>query len=229
MYIYVNGEMSGSGNGRPADNGGLRVSSSPVSIGSKRLGNQPAYEGTFTGTIDEVAIYTNALSASEVQGHYGAAYGNNLSPQIVIQPTGVTNYVGLPGVLEVSAVGTVPLTYQWKKNGVDILGATEAIYTIPSLVLSDEDVYSVGITNSVGFSNSFTAYLDVLPTPVAAPAIPGLVMLHQFENTLTDSTGRGNNGTGMHHGDFDQHGNAHLCCGQAGFGGVALFDGCRSL
>ena len=44
LRIYINGELSDSSPGRPQ---GLRVSSSPVSIGSKRLGNSPGYDGSF--------------------------------------------------------------------------------------------------------------------------------------------------------------------------------------
>jgi hypothetical protein len=51
ISIYVNGELSGTGDTRPA---GLRASSSPVTIGSKHLGNDPNYDGYFTGNIDEV-------------------------------------------------------------------------------------------------------------------------------------------------------------------------------
>ena len=62
MRIYVNGRLSGSGPGRPAVNNGVRSSTHPVSIGSKRLGNAPLYDGTFNGSIDEVAIYPIALT-----------------------------------------------------------------------------------------------------------------------------------------------------------------------
>lgn len=196
MFIYVNGVLAGSGTGRPAVNNGLRPSAAPVDIGSKRLGNSPNRDGFFTGSIDELAIYNTALSATAVEAHYAAAYGSTLAPQIAIQPVPFTNYVGLRATFSVAAFGSIPLTYQWKKNGVDIAGANEFFYTINALVAGDEGDYSVNVSNPVlpGGTNSANAYLRVLPTPTSSPAIPGLVMLHRFENNLIDSTGRGNNG-----------------------------------
>ncbi len=196
MRIYVNGVLSGSGQGRPPINNGLRASTANVDIGSKRLGNSPNRDGFFTGTIDELAIYNTALSEAVIEAHYGAAYGSTLAPQILIQPAPVTNYVGLRATLSVAAIGSVPLSYQWKKGGLDIGGANEFFYTIDALTPGDEGDYSVTVSNPVlpGGTNSTSAYLRVLPTPTASPAIPGLVMLHKFENNLTDSTGRGNNG-----------------------------------
>jgi len=83
----------------------------------------PALEGAFS-QFDEVAIYNYPLSASTIQSHYAAAYGSNLKPFIQVQPEPLTNYAGLPAKLSVSAAGTVPLSYQWKKNNVDVGGAT---------------------------------------------------------------------------------------------------------
>jgi hypothetical protein len=196
MHIYVNGVLAGSGSGRPPTENGLRASGSDVEIGAKRLGNSPARDGYFTGTIDEVAIYNTALSASAVEAHYGAAYGSSLAPQIALQPLPITNYVGLRATLSVAAFGSIPLSYQWKKEGFDISGANDYFHTIDALTPGDEGNYSVTISNPVlpGGTNSASVYLRVLPTPTSSPAIPGLVMLHKFENNLIDSTGRGNNG-----------------------------------
>jgi hypothetical protein len=200
MYIYVNGVLAGQGPGRPAVNNGLRASTAPVDIGAKRLGNSPDRDGFFTGTIDELAIYNTALSESVVERHYGAAYGSTLAPQFTIQPTPTTNYVGLSATLSVGAVGSVPLSYQWKKVGSgDVPGATDFFLTFNSLTAGDEGTYFVTVSNPVlpGGTNSASVYLRVLPTPTNSPAIPGLVMLHRFENNLIDSTGRGNNGTAV--------------------------------
>jgi len=65
-----------------------------------------------------------------VRDPYGAAYGPNLAPVIDIPPKPLTNYAGLPAKFSVTAHGTVPLAYQWKKNGADISGATLSSYTI---------------------------------------------------------------------------------------------------
>jgi hypothetical protein len=195
MTIYVNGEVVGNGSPRPS---GVRVSSSPISIGSKHLGNSPEYDGYFTGTIDEVAIYPYVMSASTVLAHYSAAYGPSLAPSIVLQPKSLTNYVSLKAAFSVGVGGTVPLQYQWKKDGADIPDATTHTYTIPSLVLGDAGNYSVRISNVNGVTNSAIATLTVLSAPSVAPAIPGLALHLPFDNNLTDVSGHGNNGVGIH-------------------------------
>jgi hypothetical protein len=193
MYIYVNGNLEG----QHATGGGANTTTSVVSIGSKHLGNDPNYDGTFNGTVDEVAIYNTALSSATIQSHYAAAYGSNLRPVISLQPTSVTNYAGLPATLSVSAYGTIPLQYSWKKNNVDI-GATDSALSFTPLTSGDQGFYSVGITNNVGGTQSVTVFLAVLPPPTNPPNISGLVMHLPMNNSLNDTTGRGNNGTGMH-------------------------------
>ncbi len=197
IRIYVDGQLSGSGSGRPAENGGLRASTSPVSIGSKRLGNSPAYNATFNGLIDEVAIYGTALTEETILAHYASIYGNNTAPKISIQPTSVTNYTTLNATLAVNAYGSIPLAYQWQKNGVDIAGATSARYTITGLTPADAANYTVKVSNGAGAVTSDTARLLVLPAPSTPPNIPGLVLHLPFDGSLIDATGRGNNGTAI--------------------------------
>ena len=195
-YIYVNGELVGTG---PVRASGLRASSVPVSIGSKHLGNSPEYDGYFTGTIDEVAVYPYAMTNTTILAHYSAAYGPNLSPSISLQPASLTNFVGLKASFLVGAGGTQPLSYQWRKNGVNISGANSEFFTIQPLVLTDAGNYSVVITNvNTPAITSAVAVLTVLLPPTNPPAISGLVLHLPFDNNLTDATGRGNNGTGIH-------------------------------
>lgn len=197
MRIFVNGRLAGSGPGRPAANNGIRSSTAPVSIGSKRLGNAPVYDGTFNGSIDEVAIYPTALSEADVAAHFGAAYGPNTPPQITSQPKSGTNYVTLGATFSVSAFGTVPLSYQWKKNGQDIPGATSSQYSVANLSASDAADYTVVVSNPVSTTTSSAAKLTVLPVPTVQPFVPGLVAHLTFDGDLIDKTGRGNSGTAI--------------------------------
>lgn len=195
MYLYVNGQLKATGTPRPS---GLNDTTSPVSIGSKRLGVGPNYDGTFTGTIDEIAIYAAALDANTVQAHYLATYGANTAPFITVPPQATTNYAGLLATLEVSAAGTEPLSYQWKKNGSDIVGATESKLALAGLAYADDANYSVQIVNGVGATNSASVHVTVLPPPVTPPAIAGLVLHLPFDGNLNDVTGRGNHGVAIH-------------------------------
>jgi hypothetical protein len=63
----------------------------------------------------------------------------------------------------VSATGT-GLTYQWRKNGVNIGGATSSSYLISSVVAGDSGLYDVIVANSCAVAEtSDTALLTVLP------------------------------------------------------------------
>jgi len=195
LHIYVNGAEEGTGAPRGS---GLRISADQVSIGSKHLGNDPSWDGNFNGSIDEVAVYPYAMTASDVLAHYAAAYGPSLPPKVSKQPASVTNYVSLPATISVGAFGTVPLSYQWKKAGVPVVDATRSALTFTALTPGDAGSYSVTITNANGTTNSASATLTVLPAPSSPPAIPGLVLHLPFDGNLLDTSGRGNNGTGMH-------------------------------
>ena len=63
----------------------------------------------------------------------------------------------------VTATGTPAPTYQWKKNGLNILGATSSCYTIPTCAVSDSGSYTCLVTNSCGSVTSSAAQLAVAP------------------------------------------------------------------
>ena len=195
MYIFVNGVAEGSFP-TPTAPGQSPITSS-VSIGSKRTGNDPNYDGTFNGTIDEVAVYNYALSSSTINDHYAAAYGTTLAPFINVQPIPQTNYAGLPITLSVAAAGSVTLHYQWYQGSTPVGGDSDQ-YPIPAAGLSDIGTYYVHISNGVGNTNSAMVYVSVLSAPTTPPSIPGLVMHLPLNGNLNDATGRGNNGTGLH-------------------------------
>ncbi len=127
MTFYIDGTVAGT---IPIPSAGILSSTDPVSIGAERSGILPDYDWAYAGTIDEVAIYSYALSAQQVAAHYAAAYGASTLPFVKDQPVSATNYVNLPVSFSVNAAGTVPLTYQWNKlTGVGIgpvSGATAA-------------------------------------------------------------------------------------------------------
>jgi hypothetical protein len=54
---------------------------------------------------------------------------------------------GSSATFTVTATGTA-LTYQWKKNGVDIGGATAASYSIPATVTADAGTYTVVVSGT---------------------------------------------------------------------------------
>ena len=95
-------------------------------------------------------------------------------PSIITQPAAAT--VTAPGAatFTVVATGDAPLTYQWRRNGVNIGGATSATYVkTPTTVAADNgSTYSVVVTNGAGSVTSASAILTVNAAPVT-PSITG--------------------------------------------------------
>jgi glucose/arabinose dehydrogenase len=86
-------------------------------------------------------------------------------PVITSQPVRRTVPIGGTARFSVTAVGALPLTYQWQRNGVNIPGATAASYTTPSLILADSGAtFRCVVLNSFGSVTSASAVLTVTPT-----------------------------------------------------------------
>jgi hypothetical protein len=92
------------------------------------------------------------------------------TPAFASQPRSQTVSTGSAISLSVSATGGTSFSYQWRKNGVNIAGATGATYTVGSATATDAGNYDVIVTNSAGTSLSAMALVTV-STGSAAPAI----------------------------------------------------------
>jgi hypothetical protein len=84
-------------------------------------------------------------------------------PIIVNHPVAVSKDQGESATFTALSSGK-NLTYQWRKNGVFIPGATSQTYTIPYLTPGDAAQYSVFVSNSYGFAISNNAQLNVTYT-----------------------------------------------------------------
>ncbi|KEF37650.1 immunoglobulin I-set domain-containing protein [Schinkia azotoformans MEV2011] len=90
-----------------------------------------------------------------------------VAPTITTEPSDQTVTAGGTATFTVIATGDAPLSYQWKKDGIDIAGATSASLTINNAQEPDEGSYTVEVTNAVGNVTSTAATLTVTPAPVA--------------------------------------------------------------
>lgn len=92
------------------------------------------------------------------------------APVLTAMPTAQTAAEGQTATFSVSATGTAPLAYQWRRDGVAIAGATAASYTTPALAAADNGVaFSVLVSNTAGSVASASAVLTVTPAAVALP------------------------------------------------------------
>lgn len=150
------------------------------------------------GAIDEVAVYKRALTAAQIQNHYiQALYGNNTKPLFLTQPQPVTLAAGDGASFSARVEGSLPITYQWFKDGVAVPGATSSSLSFGGASFADTGNYQLVATNPAGTNSSSVASLTVLPPITFANATNGLVLHLKFDGDLTDATGRGNNGTAI--------------------------------
>ncbi len=107
--------------------------------------------------------------ASGLSGCGGGGGGSSSSPPqapqaplITAQPSDLTVIAGQPATFSVAANGDAPITYQWRRGGVNIDGATAASYTLALPQLADSgSVWSVMISNAAGNMTSAGATLTV--------------------------------------------------------------------
>jgi hypothetical protein len=91
-----------------------------------------------------------------------------LAPSIMAQPANQTVTAGQPATFTVTASGTAPLSYQWRKNAANISGAIAASYTTPATSMADNSAkFDVVVSNSVNSVTSTQATLTVNAAPVA--------------------------------------------------------------
>ena len=112
--------------------------------------------GMATGPDGNIYFLSRANNAV-----YKIVYTVTTAPVITNHPQSVTVSEGNPASFSVTASGSQPLSYQWRKNTVNIGGATNSTYTIPAVTPGDAANYSVVVSNSAGNVTSNNAVLTV--------------------------------------------------------------------
>jgi len=192
LSFFINGvNISGAGFSW-TDNNGLNTNG-PVIIGGRGVNATTLANAFFSGLVDDVIVYTKALSTTEIANHFALGFPSTpptfagaFIPQTVT--TGKT--VGFSTTVQ----GSTPLFLQWYKNGALIPGATTNSLTITNTAVSDTGTYALWATNSVG-TNSQSVGLTVIAATGFANVTNNLVLHLRFDGDDTDSSGRGHNGT----------------------------------
>ncbi len=138
----------------------LILSGTPTTVGSYSLGVQ-ASDAIGGSTI--TYAYTVNVSA-------GGGGGGNTAPAITTQPNSQSVTVGGSVTFTAAASGTPAPTYQWRKDGNPIGGATNASLTLNNVQAGDAGTYTVVATNSVSSATSNGATLTV-SAAATAPSI----------------------------------------------------------
>jgi len=91
-----------------------------------------------------------------------------VAPSLTAQPASASVTVGQTAMFSVSATGTAPIFYQWRKNTANISGANAASYTTPATTAGDNGAkFDVVVSNSAGKITSNQATLTVTAAAVA--------------------------------------------------------------
>jgi len=120
--------------------------------------NGAQFSAVVSNTVGSVTSSAAALTVNAA----------TVAPSITAQPASQTVTAGQTASFSVTVTGTAPLTYQWKKNGTAISGATSSGYTTPATTSSDSGAqFTVAVSNTAGSITSSAATLTVNAATVA--------------------------------------------------------------
>ena len=221
-------------------NSGVTASGSPASgtapltvaftaFGADVDGDTPVYSWAFgdggvstlrnpNHTYVSAGSYTSLVTVTDGKGGTTQATVNvtvTAAPVIIAQPVDVTVLAGQSATFSVTATGTAPLTYQWRKNGVNIPGATANPYTMTATTNDNGAQYGVVVANADGSVTSGVATLTV-----KSGGQSGWWKFDETSGTnAVDSSGNGNTGTLVNCPGVDE---------QRTNGGALAFNGTNS-
>ncbi|QJE01064.1 DUF3500 domain-containing protein [Massilia forsythiae] len=141
--------------------GGTAISGATAStytISSTASGDAGSYDVVVSNSAGSVTSSAATLTVASAAS----------APAIVTQPVSQLAAVGASVTLSVVASGSGTLSYQWRKGGTAIAGATSSSYTIASVASTDAGSYDVVVTNANGSTASSAVTLSVSTTTASS-------------------------------------------------------------
>jgi hypothetical protein len=95
-------------------------------------------------------------------------------PSVIVQPLGpLAVKRGGAATFTVSAAGSEPMVYQWRKDGVPVAGGTAATLTVENVQEEQAGFYNVTVSNALGSVTSRAAKMSVsLPAAIVSQPPP---------------------------------------------------------
>jgi hypothetical protein len=137
-------------------------------FGPANVGNYTVVVTTPAGRVTSRPIGLDLLDAGQ-------------APEVLTEPVSQTRNVGETLNLDATCGGETPFTYQWRKDGVAIPGATSSGYSLGSLTVANAGRYTLTVTNRHGTATSTAAEVTILngadrpPVITAHPASAAIV------------------------------------------------------
>jgi hypothetical protein len=166
------------------------VTYSTLASGSPASGDATVWD-VFTIPTNSLRPGTNLLAVEVHQSNptssdivFGSALwlGAQRPAAITNPPASRAVRPGEGASLSVGADGSPPLSFQWRRNGVALPGATGPVLVIPSVSANDLGAYSVTVSNFVGGVVSSNAFLSFDPTG------PPALLAASFNSNFTQVT-----------------------------------------
>ena len=149
-YSLFNSDAYATGERFP-DSGYTRVTVAPTGVKVEYVRTYlPADEGPGKVNGSVQFAYTVGTAAEQTN-----------TPVITAQPRSQAVSTGSAVTFSVSATSALPLTYQWKRNGADIPGATTAVLGIARMQAADAGSYTVVVSTTAGSVTSAVAALTL--------------------------------------------------------------------
>jgi pimeloyl-ACP methyl ester carboxylesterase len=179
---------SGAGTIAPPQTGSLQVNLAPpgaVSAGALWQVDSTAWQSS-GATVPNLSVGNHTIAFNTVSGWTTPADQSvpitanqttpatgtyvPIAPVITVQPLSRTNVVSSSVMFSVTAAGTPPLSFQWRKEGTNVSGATDRTYTIVGIQTNDGGDYNVVVSNIYG--GAVTSSVAVLTVrPLVPPAV----------------------------------------------------------
>jgi len=146
----------------------------PLSLNTTTLGALLQGGGAtnfFNGMLDDVAVWSRAIFFAEV----GQLRTSVVPPPLSNSPPAITLHPASQSVLtrarvtfSFAAIGTGPLSVQWRKGGAPLLHETNTLLVLSNVALADAGDYDVVVANAAGGATSQVATLSVTLRPVTS-------------------------------------------------------------
>ena len=114
--------------------------------------------------VTEAGTYMAVASnAAGTANSTNAVVNFTIPPTITVTPSTLTVIAPATITFNTTHAGTTPITYQWYKDGVSIVGKTDDYITITNTTTANAGVYTVSATNVAGVASDFgTAIVNAI-------------------------------------------------------------------